>query len=161
MTSSAATTAEHALCADLDRIAVLEGQIRAAQAEQLRLIDRSHGYARAVAEIHDGSPQVEREFATRSFIAELSTLLRIPEATASGLIADAGIARRHPDTSPRSRPGRSASLIPGPCSMPSSGSPRTMPPGSRPPHSSALRGRPRPRSVAESESSATDSIPNR
>jgi hypothetical protein len=98
MTSSAATTAEHALCADLDRIVVLEGQIRAAQAEQLRLIDRSHGYARAVAEIHDGSPQVEREFATRSFIAELSTLLRIPEATASGLIADAGIARRHPDT---------------------------------------------------------------
>ena len=98
MTTSDATTAEAALRADLDRIAVLEVQIRAAQAEQLRLIHRAHGYAYAVTDIHDRSAQIEREFATRSFIAELATLLRIPEATASGLIADAGIARRHPDT---------------------------------------------------------------
>ena len=98
MTTSDATSAEAALCADLDRIAALERQIRAAQAEQLHLIDRAHGYARAVADVHDGSPQIEREFATRSFIAEIATLLRIPEATASGLVADAGIARRHPAT---------------------------------------------------------------
>ncbi len=98
MTTSGASTAEAALRADLDRIAVLEREIRAAQAEQLRLIDRAHEYAHAVARVHDGSPQVDREFATRSFIAELATLLRIPEATASGLVADAGIARRHPDT---------------------------------------------------------------
>lgn len=97
-TSDAATTAEAALGADLDRIAALECEIRAAQAEQLQLIDRAHGHANAVADVHDGSAQVEREFATRSFIAEIATLLRIPEATASGLVADAGIARRHPDT---------------------------------------------------------------
>ncbi|TYL53900.1 HNH endonuclease signature motif containing protein [Agromyces mariniharenae] len=98
MTTSGATIAEAALGADLDRIAILEREIRAAQAEQLRLIDRAHGWAHSAADVHDGSPQVEREFATRSFIAELATLLHIPEATASGLIADGGIARRHPDT---------------------------------------------------------------
>jgi hypothetical protein len=98
MTTSGATTAEVGLGADLDLIAALEREIRAAQAEQLRLIDRAHEYAQAVDEVDRTSPQLEREFATRSFIAELTTLLRIPEALASGMVADAGIARRHPDT---------------------------------------------------------------
>ena len=99
-TSAAATTsaAAAALRADLDAIVALERRIRSAQAEQLRLIDRAHGYAQAVEGVHDGSSSAEREFGTRSFIAELATALVIPEATAGGLVADATVARRHPAT---------------------------------------------------------------
>ena len=73
MTTSAtgpATTAVAALRADLDAIVALERRIRAAQAEQLRLIERAHGYAHAVEGAHDGSSSVEREFGTRSFLAD-------------------------------------------------------------------------------------------
>ncbi|WP_136707673.1 HNH endonuclease signature motif containing protein [Agromyces sp. H66] len=87
-----------ALRADVEAIVALERMIRAAQAEQLRLIRRAHGYAHAVEGVHDGSPAGEREFATRAFIAEVATALVIPEATASGLVADAGVAGRHPAT---------------------------------------------------------------
>lgn len=98
-TSAAATTsAAAALRADLDAIVALERRIRSAQAEQLRLIERAHGYAQAVEGVHDGSSSVEREFGTRSFLAELATALVLPEATAGGLVADATVARRHPAT---------------------------------------------------------------
>ena len=54
MTTPGATSAAAALQADLDAILVLERRIRAAQAEQLRLIERAHGYAHAVEGVHDG-----------------------------------------------------------------------------------------------------------
>jgi Domain of unknown function (DUF222) len=101
MTASAttpATTVAAALRADLDAIVALERRIRAAQAEQLRLIERAHGYAHAVEGVHDESSSVEREFGTRSFLAELATALVLPERTAGTLLADAGTARRHPAT---------------------------------------------------------------
>ena len=41
---------------------------------------------------------MEREFGTRSFLAELATALVVPERTAGALLADAGSARRHPAT---------------------------------------------------------------
>ncbi|WP_448810398.1 DUF222 domain-containing protein [Agromyces bauzanensis] len=87
-----------ALRADVEAIVALEHTIRAAQAEQLRLIERAHGYAHAVEGVHDGSSSSEREFATRAFVAELATALVVPEAAASDLVADAGVARRHPAT---------------------------------------------------------------
>ena len=40
----------------------------------------------------------EREFGTRSFVAELATALVVPEGTAGALVADAAAARRHPAT---------------------------------------------------------------
>ena len=98
MTTPGATSAAAALHADLDAIVALERRIRAAQAEQLRLIERAHGYAHAVEGVHDGSTPVEREFGTRSFIAELATTLVLPERTAGALVADAATARRHPAT---------------------------------------------------------------
>ena len=94
--TGASTSAVAALRADLDAIVALEGRIRAAQAEQLRLIGRAHGYAHAVEGVHDGSSSVQREFGTRSFLAELATALVLPEATAGALVADAGTAARHP-----------------------------------------------------------------
>ena len=48
MTTPGATNAEAAMRADLDAVVALERAIRAAQAEQLRLIDRAHGYAQAI-----------------------------------------------------------------------------------------------------------------
>lgn len=98
MTTSAATSAATALRADVDAIVALEHRIRAAQAEQLRLIERAHAYAHAVEGVHAGSTSVQREFGTRAFIAELATALVIPEATAGAVVADAATARRHPDT---------------------------------------------------------------
>lgn len=98
MTTPGATNAEAAMRADLDAVVALERAIRAAQAEQLRLIDRAHGYAQAIEGVHAGSTSVQREFGTRSFIAELATALVVPEATAGGLVADAGVAGRHPAT---------------------------------------------------------------
>ncbi|WP_448005083.1 DUF222 domain-containing protein [Agromyces bauzanensis] len=86
------------LRADVDAIVALERTIRAAQAEQLRLIQRAHGYAHAVEGVHDGSTSAEREFATRAFTAELATALVVPEATAGGLVGDAGVGHRHPAT---------------------------------------------------------------
>ncbi|WP_165391056.1 hypothetical protein [Agromyces ramosus] len=82
MTNSGATSAAAALRADLDAIVALERRIRAAQAEQPRLIERAHQYAHAVEGVHAGSTSVQRESGTRSFIAELATALVIPEATA-------------------------------------------------------------------------------
>ena len=98
MTSPEATSAALALQADLDRIVALERRIRAAQAEQLRLVERARGYAHAVEGVHAGSSPAQREFATRSFLAELATALVIPEGTAGALVADAATARRHPAT---------------------------------------------------------------
>ena len=98
MTTPGATSAAAALHADLDAIVALERRIRAAQAEQLRLIERAHGYAHAVEGVHEESTPVQREFGTRSFLAELATTLMLPERTAGALVADAGTARRHPAT---------------------------------------------------------------
>ena len=63
--------AEAALDAELEAIVALERSIRAAQAEQLRRIQRAHGYAHAVERVHEGSSSTDRELATRAFVAEL------------------------------------------------------------------------------------------
>lgn len=84
------TSIEHDLDADLTAIAALERSIRVAQAEQLRLVARARERAALLDGVHDGSPWSDREFATRSFIAELATTLVVPEARASGRVGDAG-----------------------------------------------------------------------
>ena len=98
MTSPAADAAGMALRSDLDAILTLERRIRAAQAEQLRLVERAHALMHAVEGVHDGSSGSEREFGTRSFVAELATALTVPEGAAGALVADAAAARRHPAT---------------------------------------------------------------
>ena len=90
MTSPAADAARMALRSDLDAILTLERRIRAAQAEQLRLVERAHALMHAVEGVHDGSSGSEREFGTRSFVAELATALTVPEGAAGALVADAG-----------------------------------------------------------------------
>jgi len=87
-----------ALRADVDAIVALERGIRAAQAEQLRLIHRAHGWAHAVEGVHEGSSSEERVHATRAFVAELATALIVPEGTAGALVGDAGVGHRHPTT---------------------------------------------------------------
>jgi hypothetical protein len=96
--TSPAITPAAWLRADLDAILALDRRIRAAQAEQLRLVERAHGLMHAVEGVHDGSTPSEREFGTRSFIAELAAALVVPEGTAGALVADAAATRRHPAT---------------------------------------------------------------
>jgi hypothetical protein len=101
MTAPAAdATADAAvsLRAELDAIVALERRIRAAQAEQLRLVERAQTLMHVIEGVHDGSSSSEREFGTRSFIAELATALVVPEGAAGALVADAAAARRHPAT---------------------------------------------------------------
>ena len=98
MTTPGAASAALALQADLDQIVALERAIRAAQAEQLRLVERAHEYAHAVEGVHAASTSAEQEFATRSFLAELATALVVPEGTAGALVADSATARRHTAT---------------------------------------------------------------
>ena len=70
-------------------IAELDRVIRAAQAEQFRRIETARSLAAEVEGVTDASSPADREFATRSFVAELATALVIHEATAGRLVADA------------------------------------------------------------------------
>lgn len=74
---------------ELDRIVELERAVRSAQAEQLRRIETARQFAAEVEGVTDDSSFGDREFATRSFVAELATTLVVHEATAGRLIADA------------------------------------------------------------------------
>ncbi|QAY72026.1 HNH endonuclease [Agromyces protaetiae] len=87
------------LSTDLDAIVELERSIRIAQAEQLRLVRRARETAALLEGVHDGSTSTDREFATRSFIAELATALVVPEVRASGMLGDAVCLERLPETS--------------------------------------------------------------
>lgn len=89
MTTPPATTAQSMLVGELHRIVELEGLIRAAQAEQLRRIESARVLAAAVEGVTDASRPIDREFATRSFVAELATTLVVHEATAGRLVGDA------------------------------------------------------------------------
>ena len=161
MTTPGATSAAAALQADLDAIVALERRIRAAQAEQLRLIERAHGYAHAVEGVHEESTPVQREFGTRSFIAELATTLMLPERTAGALAADAGTARRHPATLHALAAGRSASPSSGRSSRPSPGCPPTPQPRSRRPRWTGRRSRPTPPCAVGSAPCGNACTPNR
>ena len=80
---------EDELSDDLGSIVALERIVRVAQAEQLRLVRRARDRAALLDGVHDGSTSSDREFATRSFIAELATTLVVAEARASGMVGDA------------------------------------------------------------------------
>jgi hypothetical protein len=89
MTIRSAPELEATLDAELGRIAELDRAIRAAQAEQFRRIEAARVLAAEVEGVTDASSPVDREFATRAFVAELATTLVVHEATAGGLVADA------------------------------------------------------------------------
>lgn len=79
-----------ALGDELSLLASLERTIRWAQAEQYRLVESARARHARVEGVADVSTAAEREFATRSFVAELATTLVVPEPVASRLAADAG-----------------------------------------------------------------------
>ncbi|SDS06895.1 protein of unknown function [Agromyces flavus] len=82
-------TEDVALAEELARVVSLERTMRWAQAEQFRLVESArvrHARLEGVGEV---STAAQREFATRSFVAELATTLVVPEATAGRLVADA------------------------------------------------------------------------
>jgi hypothetical protein len=88
-TASIERDLEADLAGDLGSIVALERIVRVAQAEQLRLVRRARDRAALLEGVHDGSTSSDREFATRSFIAELATTLVVAEARASGMVGDA------------------------------------------------------------------------
>ncbi|WP_159606853.1 HNH endonuclease signature motif containing protein [Agromyces humi] len=89
MNPSLGLDARARLHAELDLIVELERAVRAAKAEQLRRIEVARRLAAEVEGVTDSSSFADREFATRSFVAELATALVVHEATAGRLIADA------------------------------------------------------------------------
>ena len=89
MTIRSAPALEAALDAELQRIVELDRAIRAAQAEQFRRIEAARSLAAEVEGVTDASSPVDREFATRAFVAELATALVVHEATAGRLVAEA------------------------------------------------------------------------
>ncbi|MDQ0894312.1 DUF222 domain-containing protein [Agromyces ramosus] len=90
MTSPPEPTSRLALHAELARIVELDQAIRAAQAEQLRRIEAARALAASLDGLTELSGSSEREFATRSFVAELATTLTMHEVTAGRLVGDAG-----------------------------------------------------------------------
>lgn len=90
MTTRSAPALEAALDAELEQVAALDRVIRAAQAEQYRRIESARSLAATVEGLADSSSASAREFATRSFVAELATALVVHEATASRLVAEVG-----------------------------------------------------------------------
>lgn len=79
-----------ALARELALIEAFERMIRSAQAEQYRRVQAARELAAEVEGVTDASSPVDREFATRSFVAELATTLVVHEASAGRLIAEAG-----------------------------------------------------------------------
>ncbi|MUN08115.1 HNH endonuclease signature motif containing protein [Agromyces luteolus] len=71
-------------------VAALERMIRWAQAQQYRAVEAARRLHAEVEGVTGSSGSAEREMATRSFVAELATVLVAPEATAGRLAADAG-----------------------------------------------------------------------
>lgn len=89
MSPRSAPALQAALAVELEQIVALERVIRSAQAEQFRRIEAARVLAAEVEGVTDASSPVDREFATRAFVAELATTLVVHEATAGALIADA------------------------------------------------------------------------
>ncbi|BDZ54116.1 HNH endonuclease signature motif containing protein [Agromyces marinus] len=71
-------------------IAATERMIRWAQAQQVVLIEAARRLHAELEGVSGSSGAAERDLATRSFVAELATVLVAPEATAGRLAADAG-----------------------------------------------------------------------
>ncbi|MFE5672659.1 DUF222 domain-containing protein [Agromyces sp. NPDC056523] len=80
---------EAGLAAELARIVSLERTIRWAQAEQFRLVEAARVRHAELEGVTGASTSTEREFATRSFVAELATTMVVPDPTAGRLVADA------------------------------------------------------------------------
>ncbi|WP_353809478.1 HNH endonuclease signature motif containing protein [Agromyces sp. SYSU T00194] len=89
MGPAAITDPRTALSAELAAIVELDRSIRAAQAEQLRRIERARRLAADVEGVDELSTFTHREFATRAFIAELATSLTVHERTAGRMVGDA------------------------------------------------------------------------
>ncbi len=89
MTSPPSLAVEALLAAEREGLPDCERARRAAQAEQLRRVERARVFAEAVEGVTDASSSADREFAMRSFVAELATTLVVHEATAGRLVADA------------------------------------------------------------------------
>ncbi len=82
-------TDESAVADELAILTSLERTIRWAQAEQYRVVESARARHARVEGVTESSTSVDREFATRSFVAELAAALVVPEATAGRLVADA------------------------------------------------------------------------
>lgn len=74
---------------ELAAIAAFDAMIRQIQARQYRRVQRAREFAAHLDGITPTSPSREREMATRSFVAELATILGQHEATASQVVAEA------------------------------------------------------------------------
>ncbi|MFC5789002.1 DUF222 domain-containing protein [Agromyces tardus] len=88
--AGAAAGVEAALAADLALLESLERTIRWAQAEQYRVIEAARVRHAQIEGVTEVSSPAQREFATRSFVAEIATTLVVPEAAAGRFVADAG-----------------------------------------------------------------------
>ena len=89
MTTPSTRSPQTALDAELEQITALDRVIRAAQAEQFGRIEAARLLAAELEGVTERSGSAEREFATRSFVAELATALTVHEATAGRLVGDA------------------------------------------------------------------------
>jgi hypothetical protein len=74
---------------ELASITAFDGMLRQLQAEQYRRIQRARDHAAVIEGVGESSTADERDMATRSFVAEVATLLGQHEASASRLVAEA------------------------------------------------------------------------
>lgn len=86
------------LSAALDRVIEVERSIRAAQAEQLRLVHQVRMLMREVEEHPSRSERDNREWGDRAATAELATALQVHERAAAHLMHDATIVAAMPKT---------------------------------------------------------------
>lgn len=74
---------------ELGALATFEGMIRQLHADQYRRIQRARELAAGIDGVTASSSARDRDLATRSFVAEIATMLGHHEATASRLVAEA------------------------------------------------------------------------
>lgn len=74
---------------ELASITAFDGMLRQLQAEQYRRIQRALDHTAVIEGVGESSTAGERDMASRSFVAELATLLGQHEASASRLVAEA------------------------------------------------------------------------
>jgi hypothetical protein len=74
---------------ELASIKAFDGMLRQVQAEQYRRIQRALDHAAVIEGVGESSTAGERDMVTRSFVAEVATLLGQHEASASRLVAEA------------------------------------------------------------------------
>ena len=134
------------------------GAGRAVAADRAGARVRARGRGRA----RRSRPRCEREFGTRSFVAELATALVAARAHRRRPGRRRGTARRHPATlGALAERGRSAFPSCARSSRPSPGCPPTPPPHSKRPRSSGHRSRPTPPCAVGSGPCGNGCTPNR